>query len=82
VFISASVWFILVFFQDHLVYFRETMTATLAARTVGSGQRWIRIRITGVGYSRILRFSFGPRSGPEVKNMGKTGPGVTFQFRQ
>jgi len=32
VFISASVWFILVFFQAHLVYFRETKAATLNAR--------------------------------------------------
>ena len=28
VFISASVWLILVFFQAHLVYFRETEVAT------------------------------------------------------
>jgi len=84
VFISASVWYILVFFQAHLVYFRETEVATLAARTVGSDQRWDRIRITGVDSSRILCFSFRPRSGPGVKNMGKTGTGsgVTFKFRQ
>jgi len=29
VFISASVWCILVFFQAHIVYFRETEVATL-----------------------------------------------------
>jgi len=34
VFISASVWFLLVFFRAHLVYFRETEVATLNAREV------------------------------------------------
>jgi len=45
-----------------------------------TSQRWGRIRITGVDYGRILRFSFGPG----VKNLGKNGPGtgVNFQFRQ
>jgi len=38
--------------------------------------------ITGVASGRILCFSFGPGSGPRVKNLGKTGPGVTFQFQQ
>ena len=34
-------------------------------------------------YGRILRFSFGSRSAPGVKNLQKTGSGagVTFQFR-
>jgi len=45
-----------------------------------SYQRWDRIWITGFDSGRILRFSFGPGSG--VKNLGKTGPGVSFQFRQ
>jgi len=45
---------------------------------------WYRIRNTGVDSGRILRFSFGPESGPGDKNLGKTGhgPGVPFQFRQ
>jgi len=32
-------------------------------------QRWDRIRITGVDSGRILRLSFGPGSGPGVKNL-------------
>jgi len=43
-----------------------------------------RIRGTGVDSGRILRFSFRPGSGAEVKNLWKTGPGsgVTFHFQQ
>jgi len=39
---------------------------------------------SGVDSGRILFFSFGPGSGPGVKNLWKTEPGsgVTLQFRQ
>ena len=49
-----------------------------------SQQRLDRIRIIRVDSGRILRFAFGPGTGPGVKNLGKTGPGseVTFQFLQ
>jgi len=50
--------------------------------TTGNDQRWDRIRFAVVDFGRILRFSFGPVSGPGVKNLVKFGPGVTFPFRQ
>ena len=50
--------------------------------TSATHQRYNRIRITGVDSDRILRFSFGVGFGPRVKNLGKTGSGVIFQFRQ
>jgi len=42
VFISALVWFILVFFQAHLVYFRETKVATLM---LTSGTQMSRLKL-------------------------------------
>ena len=47
-------------------------------------QRWPRILSAGIDSGKILCFSYGPVSGPGVKNVWKIGPGtgVTFQFRQ
>jgi len=44
--------------------------------TISGNQRWDWNRGAGVDSGRILRFSFGPG----VKNLGKTGPEVTFPF--
>jgi len=44
--------------------------------------RWDRIRSARFDSGRILCLSFRPGSGPGIKNLGKTGLGVTFQFRQ
>ena len=65
--------------ENPLTMARQQKQSTLSVR-----QRWDRIRITGVDSGRILHFSFGPGSGPGVKNLWKTGPGsgVTFPVRQ
>jgi len=71
---------------------QETSRASKCRREVivkkiDSGHHWCPPkvgpnRITEVDSSRILRFSFGPGSGLGFKNLGKTGPGDIFQFRQ
>jgi len=59
--------------------FKKTKLATLLG--CSERQRWDRIQINGVDSGRILRFSFGPGTGPGVENLGKTGPGSGVIFR-